>query len=551
MLTRLLIKNYVLIEHLEIEPSANLNIITGETGAGKSIMLGALGLLLGKRADTNVLSDLENKCVVEGEFDVSKHNLKSIFEENELDFEARCVIRREISPSGKSRAFINDTPVNLPVLKNIVGKLIDIHSQHDTLLLESDDFQRQLIDIYAQNQDVLTTYKENYKAYQKADIQYKRLQAEAATNIKEFDYQSFMLEELNKADLDSLDQEALEEQLRIWENAENIKESLNVALEQVSRSEYSIENALRSAVSTLKPLQSFGETYKSLFERINSALIEMQDLGRELEKEEENVFFDPEEYTQIQDRLNTLYHLQKKHQLNTVAELIGLRESLQKKIDTVLNYDVDLERLKQEKEIFLQKTLQTAQTLTESRKAVFQKIEQHLEELLSFVSMPDARFRIFWEQTQPETEGCDHIAFLFTANKGIAPQALKNAASGGEFSRLMLCIKYILAGRTALPSIIFDEIDTGISGEVAIKVSRLLSEMAKNHQLVVISHLPQTAANGNCHYFVYKDNQSARSVSRIKKLGETERINEIAEMIGGKNPSPKAFESAKELLEMY
>lgn len=551
MLTRLFIKNYALIKELEIKPSAKLNIITGETGAGKSIMLGAIGLLLGNRADVRVLFDEQEKCVIEGDFQIGAYKLQSVFKEADLDFSEECSIRREISPNGKSRAFINDTPVNLEVLALVTSHLMDIHSQHDTLQLGSNEFQLAIVDNYAQNQNYRETYYQAYQAYTKAESAYKKLLSEAEQARKEQDYNVFLLEELNKIKLDQINQAELEQELEVLENAEAIKTKLNLVLSFFANDEQGAESILRSALVELRQLENYAPRFQQLSERANSLFIELKDIIGEIEKEEEKTFLDEERIVQIKETLNLVYSLQKKHYKTSVEELIELRDELTEKVNKVLNLDEDIEKLHQQKDQAYQTLLEVAEILSSSRKEVIEKIEQEVDSLLKELGMPNAHLSIQLADTAPQASGANQVSFLFSANKGVKPDTLKNVASGGEFSRLMLCIKYILAGKTALPTIIFDEIDTGISGEIAIKVSKMMKEMAKRHQLIVISHLPQTAANGDCHYFVYKDDSSERAISKIKKLNEQERLVEIAQMIGGANPSPTALQSAKELLSLY
>ncbi len=551
MLTHLLIKNYALIRQLEIGPSAHLNIITGETGAGKSIMLGAIGMLLGERADTKVLLDSGEKCVVEGSFNLAEYDLQPLFEQVELDFDQTCTVRREISPAGKSRAFINDTPVTLDVLRSVGGRLMDIHSQHDTLRLGADDFQLQIVDIFAANQRQQQIYRAAYRTYRQAELHCQRLLKEAAEARKELDYNSYLLDELNKAELDGLHQEEMELELERLENMELIKASLNLALQSLNTEEQSTESTLRNALGELRKITAFAANYQALFARVDSLFIELRDINNELADEEGRLFFDDEKAYQLRTQLDRIYTLQKKHLKDSVADLVALRGQLALKVGRMLNLDGEIAEAQAAQAQALLVLRAEATSLRESRQAVTNQIEEATNELLWELGMPDARLSVELAAVTPGPSGADTVAFLFSANKGVKPEPLKSVASGGEFSRLMLCIKYILAGKTALPTIIFDEIDTGISGEIAIKVSRMLREMSKRHQLFVISHLPQTAANGDCHYFVYKDNSAERAISRIKKLTKEERISEIAQMIGGANPSVTAVKNAKELLAMY
>jgi len=436
-------------------------------------------------------------------------------------------------------------------LQLITSRLMDIHSQHDTLALGTNEFQLTIIDSYAQNQQYRETYAQAYQAYSKAESAYKKIMAEAAQARKDQDYNAFLLEELNKIQLDGINQTGLEQELEMLENAENIKIKLNLTLSYLSNEERSAENTLRLALGEIKQLGSYATRFQQLVERVNSIFIELKDIIAETAREEEKMFLDEERIQQIKESLNVIYSLQKKHYKTSVEELVALRNELTEKVNRVLNLDEEIENLKKQKEQSYQTLLDIAEILSGSRKEVTQKIAQEVDILLKELGMPNAHLDIQLTDIEPQASGANQVAFLFSANKGVKPDTLKNVASGGEFSRLMLCIKYILAGKTALPTIIFDEIDTGISGEIAIKVSKMMKEMSNRHQLVVISHLPQTAANGACHYFVYKDDSSTRSVSRIKQLTEKERLSEIAQMIGGANPSQTAIQSAKELLEMY
>ncbi len=551
MLKQLSIKNYALIQQLEIQPATTLNIITGETGAGKSIMLGALGLLLGNRADTKVLFDETEKCVIEGLFDVTGYGLQTLFEENDIDYDAHCLIRREITPAGKSRAFINDTPANLDLLKQISVKLMDIHSQHDTQQLGTNEYQLGVVDAFAQNHTLLDSYQTYYKDYKKAENAHKKLLSEAETYIKELDYNKFLLDELLRAKLDTLHQTNLEQELEVLENIEEIKIKLSNSLQFLSDSEFGAVKNIKAAVSQLNQIGNYAEKYRIISERVLSLSLELGDIVKEVENEEEKLFTDEEKISQIQEQLTLLYNLLKKHTSGSVAELIAIRNELDKKVNLVLNLDIEIESSKKAKEIAFAAMQVAAKKLSETRVLVLAIMEQELNGLLADLGMPNAKVLLQHLEIQYDMSGNDQIDFLFSANKGKKPETLKSVASGGEFSRLMLCVKYILAGKTALPTIIFDEIDTGISGEIAIKVSKMMNKMAERHQLIVITHLPQMAANGSAHYYVYKDHSEAKTTSKIRKLNQNERIEEVAQMIGGAKPSQTAFESAKELLAMY
>jgi DNA repair protein RecN (Recombination protein N) len=551
MLSHLVIKNYALIRHLEISPSRELNIITGETGAGKSIMLGAIGLMLGNRADTKVLFDENEKCIIEGTFDIKGYDLKSFFEEADIDYEEECIIRREISAAGKSRAFINDTPVNLDVLKKWGSSLVDVHSQHETLLLGNAQFQISILDAFAGNKTILLEYRELYKEYKKNQTEYEDITSRAAEEKKQLDYNSFLLNELSEASLEEGEQEKKEEALKVLENAEHIKSKLDVAYTMLSGgTDRDIITQLQEVRKQIDQISNLSSHYESLRDRLQSSLIELKDIAGELEGENEKVEHDPKAIEVTQDRLSAIYTLQKKHQVQTITELLSIQKELEKKMEYTLNLDENIAALKKKMEATFKTLLVTGKKLSEARQKAAAPIKKELETLLKEVGMPNATISIEIKETEPTLYGIDQVAILFSANKGIAPQELKNAASGGEFSRLMLCIKYIIADKTALPTIIFDEIDTGISGEVAIKVGKMMKQMSGNHQVISISHLPQIAAQGKAHYFVYKDNSSEKTISKMKLLSEEERVKEIAQMIGGSKPSETAIQSAKEMLSV-
>jgi DNA repair protein RecN (Recombination protein N) len=548
MLSHLLIKNYALIEQLELSPDAQLNIVTGETGAGKSIMLGAIGLLLGNRADTKTLYNEAEKCIIEGTFDMNGFYIKNIFEEEELDFEATCIVRREIAPTGKSRAFINDTPVTLETLRRITSNLMDIHSQHDSILLGSNDYQLQLIDTYAQTHEKLVEYQEKYRTYKKLLDAYEAMQADATDNKKEFDYNNFQLDELLKAKLDANEQERLEQELNILEHAEEVKLRLKTALAFFQNPENSILSALQGTVGSLNAIASYSPDYQAFKDRIQACLIELKDVSGDIEATEEDIELDGERISDVQERLDLIYKLQKKHVVKTNGELLEIQAILEEKVSKVLNLSDNLAAAKERSDKAHSATLKSAEILSKARQKVFQEIEKRISVLLAELGIPNATLKISHANVSPSNSGTDNINFLFSANKGVLPRQLKDVASGGEFSRLMLAIKYILADKRSLPTIIFDEIDTGISGEVAIKVSKMMQEMAKSLQVIAITHLHQIAGRGTTHFYVYKDNSSKRTVSRIKKLTGDERIIEIAKMIGGENPSESAIRNAVELL---
>ncbi len=548
MLQKLIIKNYALIKELHIEPDAGLNTITGETGAGKSIMLGAVGLLLGKRADTKVLYQEDEKCVVEGTFSIKHYQLKGFFEAEDLDYEDECIVRREISASGKSRAFINDTPVTLDILKSLGAYLMDVHSQHQTLLLGDQDFQLQIIDAFTATNELLSKYQQTYKEYKRAEKTLNSYQQNAQQLQQEHDFNQFQFDELEKAALREGEQEELEERLKVLENGEYIQQKLSEADTILEQSEYSANNSLHDAVEALRSIQEYNKEYQDLFERLNSAFIEVQDIARAVERENSGFEHDPNELIQTQERLSLIYQLQQKHHVESVTELLSIKDALDEKLDTTQNAE---DHLKQLEDALAEKTEQLnklGEQLTETRQAGFGALEKELIQLLSDLGMADASIKVNHQKQAPDKSGFDDISILFSANKGIAPQPLKSVASGGEFSRLMFALKFVMADKVAMPTIIFDEIDTGIYGEIALKMVNMMLKMAKSHQVITISHLPQIAAKGHKHYFVYKDNSAEKSVSKIKLLSKEERVIEIAKMIGGEQPSESAMKSAEELL---
>lgn len=548
MLTHLTIKNYALIKHLEFEPSAQLNVITGETGAGKSIMLGAIGLLLGNRADSKTLWDESEKCITEGTFNVASYHLQELFEAEELDYADQTIIRREISMAGKSRAFINDTPVTLEVLRKIGSRLMDIHSQHETLELGSKSFQLMLVDSFAANESLRNSYKKAWKRYVEAQQEYDSLLAESITLQKESDFIQFQLNELTQANLQVGELEKLESELRILEHAEEIKTQFNSILEQFDRSEFSIRSALTSVRNHLQSVSSYSTTYEQLLQRLESTRIELDDIVHELEVAESNIEFDPQQAAEIKDRVSLLYQLQQKHRIKEISELIELRDSLQQKADKHHNLDELLEKAKSVVERTRHEADEAAQALSKSRQKVLTPLSKQLKSMLQELGMVNADMVVDHSRIPAGNSGIDSIEILFSANKGVSPKPLALVASGGEFSRVMFSLKYILAEKSALPTLILDEIDSGVSGEVAIRLGERMKEMAKHHQVIAISHLPQIAAKADTHFFVFKDHTANRTSTSIKKLDQQERVTEIAKMIGGAKPTALTLENARELM---
>ncbi|WP_215223213.1 DNA repair protein RecN [Echinicola shivajiensis] len=549
MLKSLSISNYALIETLEMTPSNSLNMITGETGAGKSIMLGAVGLLLGNRADTKSLFDDSKKCIIEGEFDILNYGLESYFESEDLDFESQCIIRREIAPSGKSRAFVNDTPVKLDVLKNLGKSLMDIHSQHDTLLLGAGEYQLNLVDAFAQSQKEKEQYTSAFKAYKKISKAFNQLSQEAAELRKEADFNQFQLEELSSLNLREGEQEELENEQEILDNAEEIKAKINENLQLLNGDEIAATTLLMQVNQGLQQLSRFSNRFEELRERFESVYIEVNDISATLEDEDSKIEVDFEKLEEIRERLSKIYQLQKKHSVQSVEELMALEKELADKAFQIDHLDEELERLKNESEQAWNQLLKAGDSLSKIRQKSFKEFALEITGLLSQLGMENAKIEFSHNQVTPSSNGIDEVEIMFSANKGVKPQAIRQVASGGEFSRLMFAIKYIMADKVALPTLIFDEIDTGISGEVALQMVLMMQQIAQSHQVICISHLPQVAAKGDRHYFVYKDNSSDRTISKIRTLDEEERVTEIAKMIAGANPSESARKSAMDLLK--
>ncbi|WP_339676427.1 DNA repair protein RecN [Cyclobacterium marinum] len=548
MLTNLSITNYALIEKLEMEPCAGLNMITGETGAGKSIMLGAVGLLLGNRADSKALFDEQKKCIIEGVFNIQNYGLERFFEKEELDYEPACIIRREISPSGKSRAFINDTPVRLENLK-VLGKiLMDVHSQNETLLLGASSYQLSLIDAFAKVSKEKEAYSIQYHDYIKTQRKVRLLEQEKQQYQQEADYNQFQLDELSSLNLEEGEQASLEAKEELLNHAEEIKSRASQALDHLENEELGAMQQLAAAKQHFQYLQKFGKNFEDLNQRFESLLIELNDILESLSLEEQEIEVDFEKSEWVRERLSKIYQLQKKHGVQSDKELLELASAL---ADKVFKGD-HLEEELANQQILLKETKEKlsamGQKLSKKRQAIFNGFSREIQSLLAQLGMENARVEILRKEVTANESGIDDIDILFSANKGIQPQPIGQVASGGEFSRLMFAIKYVMADKMALPTLIFDEIDTGISGEIALQMVRMMQEIATKHQVICISHLPQVAAKGEKHYFVFKDNSSKKTISKIKLLNPEERLLEIAKMISGSNPSTTAFENAKELL---
>ena len=549
MITSLSIENFALIEKLNINFSEGFSVITGETGAGKSILLGALGLLLGKRADLASLKNKDEKCIIEATFNVKKYNLRSFFDENDIDFEEETIIRREILPSGKSRAFINDSPTNLQQLQDLGFYLIDIHSQHQTLELSNQNFQIELLDSVAKNQDIIKNYSETLSQFKKVEVKYNELLTSKNALSKEQDYTTFLLEELIAADLKVGEQELFESELEKLNNIEFIKENIEKTLTIADDEQFGVIQNLKEIKLSLQKISNLSENYKELNDRISSVIIEFEDINQELKKEAENLELNPEKIELYNQKLQLLYTLQKKHQVETVEELLHIKEDLDSK--AFLSSDIDNQIIKLEKEIHEKKNSldKLGLQISKSRVEVAPKLVIRLTDILAQLGMPNAQFKFeINHQENYFSTGKDEIQLLFSANKGSDFGLLKKVASGGEMSRIMLAVKSVLSADTKLPTIIFDEIDTGISGEIANKMAEIMKVMSKEMQILAITHLPQIAAKGQFHYKVFKTIKENTTISEIKLLNSNDRILEIAEMLSGKNMSESAVNHAKALL---
>ena len=548
MLKHLLIRNYALIRELEMTPSGSLNVITGETGAGKSIMLGAIGLLLGNRADTKALWDEQEKCVTEGTFDLRGLKLKKLFSDLELEYDDDTIIRREINPAGKSRAFINDLPVTLDVLRQVGQRLMDIHSQHETLELGTQTFQLELLDAYAGNQKITEAYELAWREFQHARAELSQWEADAARLKAEADYVNFQLTELTQAQLEEGEQGRLEEEQKVLEHAEEIKQRLVSVLARLSESDDAVANQLAEVRSDLSAIAPFSEAYQKLLDRFNTVRLELADIANEASDINERVEFEPARFEAVQHRLSLLYQLQKKHRVNEVTDLLKIQADLEQRAATTRSLDDTIARLQQTLDAAGKQVAAIGEQLSESRNRVMTSLKRQLASLLHDLGMPDARVEIHHQRVTPNARGLDEVDLLFSANKGVAPRPLNQVASGGEFSRLMFAVKYVMAEKAALPTLVLDEIDTGVSGEVALKLGTLMKAMARNHQLIAISHLPQIAAKADTHYLVFKDQTGNKAITGIRLLAAEERVDEIAKMIGGAKPTPTARESARELM---
>jgi DNA repair protein RecN (Recombination protein N) len=549
MITALSIENFALIEKLNIDFSNGFSIITGETGAGKSILLGALGLVLGKRADLTSLKNKEEKCIVEANFAIGKYNLQSFFESNDLDYEAETIIRREILPSGKSRAFVNDSPVNLQQLQDLSFYLIDVHSQHQTLELSEEEFQFKIIDAIADNQEFLNDFQSILKKYRSTKASLDAKKTSLSGILKEKDYNEFLYNELESANLKAGELEELEKTYEALNNVEFIKENLSALLALSNDEAFGLLKNLKEFRTTLQKNINFSAEYQALFERTNSVLIEFDDIVKELNRASDLVFNDPEKLELLNQKLQLIYSLQKKHQVLTLEELLEIQNELESKVVSVVTLEEEIAKLENNITDFETQLDAIAANISKSRREAIPRLSEKLIEILNQLGMPNVRFKIeITASITYHTNGKDSLQFLFSANKGTDFGLLKKVASGGEMSRIMLAVKSILAQYSKLPTIIFDEIDTGVSGEIANKMGEIMRDMSKTMQVFAITHLPQIAAKGNHHYKVFKTVLGENTVSELKLLTNEERINEIAEMLSGKEISDSALNHAKALL---
>ena len=550
MLQKLHIQNYAIIEDLTIDFSDGLNIITGETGAGKSILMGALNLILGQRADSSVLQDTNKKCTVEGYFNVENHkDIQSFLEQHELDLSPEVLVRREIGANGKSRSFVNDTPVNLSQLKQLAVLLVDLHQQFDTLDLGEEAFQREVVDALADNYLFLKELQGAFNSYsiKKKDLEALHLQQTNAN--KELDYNKFLLDELSELSLKENELEDLDAELKLLSNAESIKQQLAAAYVELKEGEQPLLQQLQQIQHKINGLQTYHPDITGLHDRLKSALIELQDVAHELERIDENISYDAQRIQMVNDRLSAGYKLLKKHSVNSTAELLHIQNGLEEKLMAVFNISASIDQGEKALDEALKTCMNLAHKISTNRKAQTESFAKNVNNLLEKVGMPNARLKVQIGETSLTASGIDEISFLFDANKSNRFEPLHKVASGGELSRLMLSVKSLVAKKLQLPTLIFDEIDTGISGEAAKQVGIIMKELSAAHQLISITHQPQIAAKAAAHFFVYKQELSNKVVTNIKRLDEAARITAIAQMLSGEKPTAAALENAKEMVE--
>lgn len=552
MLRSLYIQNYALIEKLDIGFDSGFSVITGETGAGKSIILGAIGLLLGQRADVKSIRKGASKCIIEARFDVSAYGMQPFFEANELEYEDECILRRELHASGKSRAFINDTPASLVQMKELGELLIDVHSQHQNLLLNKEGFQLNVLDLLAHDEAQLAAYQKLYNDWRQARQDLEALVARAEQSRADEDYIRFQLEQLEEANLTDGEQEELEQEAEMLTHAEDIKAGLYRAGQALNADEGSVLEALKDCQNTMMGLRSVFAPAGELADRLDSVYIELKDISQELADKEEEVEFNPARLDEVNARLNLIYSLQQKHRVDTVKALLSLQENYALQLSAITSSDEDIARLEaQVKELFSQVTAQ-AQVLTEARTRAAREVERQMAARLVPLGMPNVRFQVeMGVRKEPGVHGADTVNFLFSANKNGVLQNISSVASGGEIARVMLSVKAMIAGAVKLPTIVFDEIDTGVSGEIADRMADIMQEMGDNdRQVISITHLPQIAARGRAHYKVYKEDNEVETNSHIRRLTDDERVEELAHMLSGATLTEAALNNARALLKL-
>lgn len=550
MLTQLYIKNFTLIDELNVDFHPGFSVITGETGAGKSIILGALGLLLGNRADVKTIKEGTQRCIVEGHFDITRYALEQFFFENDIDFVGEdCILRREVNSNGKSRAFINDTPVGLNLMKELGEQLIDIHSQHQNLLLQKQDFQLSVVDIIAKNQSLLTQCKKEYAEYNDSKSKLQRAKQSIEESKTNIDFIRFQYNELAALNLQVGEEESLEQQSKTMQHSEDIKSSLYEVDSNLSDESTGIITRLYRSLSAIKSIADVLPQAEDITERLDNTYIELKDISSEVSDMLENIEYDPQELERINNRLDAIYTLQQKHHVNSVEELVRLQEDYKATLDNVENSDVALEELEISMKESLTKVSKTADELTKKRKASIKTIVSDIAERLKALALPNVSFNIDIKKKEISSNGCDDVEFLFSANPGTPLRPISEIASGGEIARVMLSLKAMLSGAVKLPTIIFDEIDTGVSGRIAEQMAVIMKEMGhSDRQVISITHLPQIAAQGSNHYKVYKEQDNNETHSHLTHLTDDERIQEIAQMLSGSNVTEAAINNAKELL---
>ena len=551
MLRQLYIRNFTLIDELDITFKPGFSVITGETGAGKSIILGAIGQILGNRADARMVKAGCDKCVIEAHFDLSNYDMEGFFDDNDIDYEPEdCIIRRELKANGKSRAFINDTPVALTTARELGQQLVDIHSQHQNLLLQKEDFQLNVVDIIAHNSQLLNDYRTLFDGYAKAKAALREKEEECEKDRANEDFLRFQADELVKAQLIDGEQEELEQELETLSHAEDIKGALFDADNLLSGDDRCITQSCKTMLSRLSDIGDVYPAIRQVTERIDSAYIELKDIARDISNLAESIDFDPARLTMANERLDTIYTLQKKHHVESVAELIAIRDSLTARLNDITNSEDMLEDMRRQVEDMHCKATEAAARLTESRQEAARRVTEQLLAQMTALGMPNARFEIKFETKELAADGADRISYMFSANKNVPLEPIAQVASGGEVARVMLSLKAMISGAVKLPTIIFDEIDTGVSGRVAEMMAQIMRQMGRaDRQVISITHLPQIAALGTTHYKVEKTDTDDTTISRMRMLGHDERITEIAQMLSGSNISEAAIENAKSLLE--